>query len=426
MPDHSRHSTHHSNNHTGPGSARDEAVITAEVMIVGAGIVGSALACALAQAGISVAIVEAQSLCSDWPSSKDTIDGYDARVSALTAGSQRFLQDLEVWGDIESQRLSPYRQMQVWDADGTGSIGFDCEDINQPLLGHIVENRITATALLRKAEHSDQVRIITAARLADLESLSSGYRLELEDGRVLQTALLIAADGANSRVRQLAGFATREWDYGHHAIVTTVQTSKSHQQTAWQRFMPEGPLAFLPLSSADGSQHFCSIVWSALPAYAENLMACDDGEFAAQLGAAFEYRLGSIEAINRRFSFPLRQRHAEDYIQPGLVLVGDAAHSIHPLAGQGVNLGLMDAQVLAEELVRARQRELPIGDLSVLQRYQRRRKAANLTMMATMEGFKRLFEQPALPVRWLRNTGMRWLDRAAPLKHKVMKQAMGL
>lgn len=420
MPDNHRHN---SNRATDTDRA---AVITAEVMIVGAGIVGTALACALAQSGISVAIIEAQPLSSDWPPSSDTIDGYDARVSALTVASQHFLQALDVWSDIESQRLSPYRQMQVWDAQGTGSIGFDCEEINQPVLGHIVENRITATALLRKAECSEYVRIITAARLADLEPLATGYRLVLEDGRILQTPLLIAADGANSRIRQLAGFTTREWDYGHHAIVTTVQTENPHQQTAWQRFLPEGPLAFLPLSSADGSQHFCSIVWSALPGYAENLLACDDHEFAVQLGAAFEHRLGNIEAVNCRFSFPLRQRHAQDYIQPGLVLVGDAAHSIHPLAGQGVNLGLMDVQVLAEEIVRARRRDLPVGDLSVLQRYQRRRKAANLTMMATMEGFKRLFEHPALPVRWLRNTGMHWLDRAAPLKRKVMKQAMGL
>jgi 2-octaprenylphenol hydroxylase len=155
-------------------------------------------------------------------------------------------------------------------------------------------------------------------------------------------------------------------------------------------------------------------------------MALDDRAFAEQLGQAFEHRLGAVLEVARRFSFPLRQRHARDYVQEGLALVGDAAHTIHPLAGQGINLGLLDVQVLAEELLRARERELPLAGLAVLQRYQRRRKAHNLAMMAAMEGFKRLFAQPALPLRWARNTGMRWLDQAAPLKHQIMKKAMGL
>lgn len=397
---------------------------TYDVIIVGAGIAGSALACALGGSGLSVAVVEAQSLSAQWPPLETAIDGYDARVSALTVASQQFLNSLGVWQAVAERRISPYRHMQVWDAEGTGSIEFNAEEINQPLLGHIVENRLLVAALLaRLAQHSN-VEMLSPLRVASMPHGDGSRRLQMDDGRVLQATLIVAADGANSRIRELAGIATTEWDYEQHALVATVKTAQPHGQTARQRFLPEGPLAFLPLSGGD--DHYCSIVWSAVPAFAENLMALDDSDFAAQLAAAFEHRLGMVEAVSRRFSFPLRQRHARDYVQAGLVLVGDAAHTIHPLAGQGINLGLLDVQVLAEELLRARSRQLSIAEPMALARYQRRRKANNLAMMAAMEGFKRLFAESALPVRWARNAGMRWLDRAAPVKRRIMREAMGL
>ena len=397
---------------------------TYDVIIVGAGIAGSALACALGGSGLSVAVVEAQSLSAQWPPLETAIDGYDARVSALTVASQQFLDSLGVWQAVAERRISPYRHMQVWDAEGTGSIEFNAEEINQPLLGHIAENRLLVAALLaRLAQHSN-VEMLSPLRVASMPHGDGSRRLQMDDGRVLQATLIVAADGANSRIRELAGIATTEWDYEQHALVATVKTAQPHGQTARQRFLPEGPLAFLPLSGGD--DHYCSIVWSAVPAFAENLMALDDSDFAAQLAAAFEHRLGMVEAVSRRFSFPLRQRHARDYVQAGLVLVGDAAHTIHPLAGQGINLGLLDVQVLAEELLRARSRQLSIAEPMALARYQRRRKANNLAMMAAMEGFKRLFAESALPVRWARNAGMRWLDKAAPVKRRIMREAMGL
>ena len=296
-------------------------------------------------------------------------------------------------------------------------------------LGHIVENSITSSALVECLQHQSNIEVIAPAKLQGVSSTAAtpyGYTLTLDDGRVLQSALVVAADGANSKVRRLLDIEMREWDYDHQAIVCTVATEKSHQHTARQRFLPEGPLAFLPLADASNGQQYCSIVWSAIPEYAEELMQMDDQHFSAALGRAFEHTLGDITSVSRRLSFPLRQRHAVDYVKPGLALVGDAAHTIHPLAGQGVNLGLMDVKVLSEELLRARRRQLDIGSQLVLGRYQRRRKAANLGMMAGMEGFKRLFERPSLPVRWARNTGMRWLDKALPLKHQVMRRAMGL
>ena len=219
---------------------------------------------------------------------------------------------------------------------------------------------------------------------------------------------------------------TREWDYRQQAIVCTVKTQHSHRATAWQSFLSSGPLAFLPLRSAAGDDHHCSIVWSADTARAEQLMALDDQAFAEALERGLESRLGKIEFVDKRHAFPLRQRHARDYTQPGLALVGDAAHSIHPLAGQGVNLGLLDAAVLAEEILRAGERQVDLYDPSLLQRYQRRRAANNLGMMALMEGFKRLFGETALPVRWLRNVGMSMVDSAGPAKNLIAEQAMGL
>jgi 2-octaprenylphenol hydroxylase len=398
-----------------------------DIVIVGAGIVGSALACTLAKSSFNIAIVEAQEGVIETGDQPDNVDGFDARVSAITIASQQLLEEIGAWQIISEGRLSPYRHMHVWDAEGTGSIDFDADDINQQVLGHIVENSVTAGALTQCMNRQANLHRIAPATLEEIEPLSSGaYQLTLADGRRLQTSLLVAADGANSKIRSLEHIAMREWDYDHHAIVATVKTESCHGQTARQRFLPEGPLAFLPLSSEQDDAYYCSIVWSAIPQYADNLMSLNDDEFSEALAAAFEYQLGSISAVSRRFSFPLRQRHAVDYVKPGLVLVGDAAHTIHPLAGQGVNLGLMDVKALSEELLRSQQRGLNPGSIAVLERYQRRRKGANLTMMAGMEGLKRLFSETALPIRWARNSGLRWLDKSKLLKRQIMKQAMGL
>jgi|TARA_B110000977_G_scaffold193948_1_gene269706 2-octaprenylphenol hydroxylase len=398
-----------------------------DIVIVGAGIVGSALACALAKSSFNIAIIEAQERVIDRNEQATSVDGFDVRVSAITIASQQLLEDIGAWEIIAENRLSPYRHMHVWDAEGTGSIDFDADDINQLALGHIVENKVTADALTQCMNRQTNLHRIVPAILEEIEPLQNGaYLLTLGDGRQLQTSLLVAADGANSKVRALEHIAMREWDYNHHAIVATVKTELSHGHTARQRFLPEGPLAFLPLSSAQDDTHYCSIVWSAIPSYAENLMSLTDDEFTEALAAAFEYQLGSISAVSRRFSFPLRQRHVVDYIKPGLALVGDAAHTIHPLAGQGVNLGLMDIKTLSEELLRSQQRGLNPGSIAVLERYQRRRKGANLAMMAGMDGLKRLFSETTLPVRWARNSGLRWLDKSKMLKRQIMKRAMGL
>ena len=403
-----------------------------DLIIVGAGLVGGALACALGEqvsnTRINIALVDAQPLHTDPPVYDGSINDFDPRVSALTIASQELLKKIAVWDLMVEGRISPYNNMHVWDAEGTGEIHFDAKDINQSALGYIVENKNTLLALAKRIQQQKNIQVIAPAKVVALKDEEKLKTLVLEDGTELMAPLIVAADGANSPVRTMANFETREWNYNHQAIVCTVEIENSHQQTAWQRFLPEGPLAFLPLSMSEKNEdkNFCSIVWSAVPSYAENLMALSEADFNHALGRAFENKLGDVKATSKRFSFPLRQRHAVDYVKSGLVLIGDAAHSIHPLAGQGVNLGLLDVQVLAEEILRAEQRQLNLGDLHVLQRYQRRRKGDNLAMMAAMDGFKKLFEEPALPIRWLRNTGMSFLDRQSTLKHSIMRKAMGL
>nr|WP_187669325.1 2-octaprenyl-3-methyl-6-methoxy-1,4-benzoquinol hydroxylase [Pseudomonas carbonaria] len=393
----------------------------ADLVIVGAGMVGASLALALEHSGLEILVVDGGPLS---VKPFDATAPFEPRVSALSAASQRILERVGAWDGIAARRASPYAEMQVWDGSGTGSIHFSAASVHAETLGHIVENRVVQDALLERLHDSD-LGLVGGARLEQLRHSGDDWLLGLSDGRQIRTPLLVAADGANSAVRRLAGCATREWDYLHHAIVTSVRCAEEHRRTAWQRFTDDGPLAFLPLER-DGDRHWCSIVWSVTPDEAERLMALDDDAFRAALGRAFEYRLGEIEAVDPRLCIPLRQRHAKRYIEAGLALIGDAAHSIHPLAGQGVNLGFLDAAVLAEVLLHALGRGERLAEPRVLSRYERRRMPHNLAMMAAMEGFERLFQADPLPVRWLRNAGLDWVDGLPEAKAMFVRQALGL
>lgn len=396
-----------------------------DIAIVGAGLAGTALAAALGGSELRVALLEAQPLTLAWPQLADDVGNFDVRVSALTEASREWLDQLGAWPLVAAQRLAAYRHMHVWDGEGTGSIDFDAAAVNEPALGHILENRLLQIALLHCVAKHRNVQVLNPVQVTGFARAADRIDIALADGRSLRTELLVAADGANSRVREWVGFDMREWDYGHHALVATVATELPHERTARQIFRREGPLAFLPLPDSANSQRFSSIVWSTLPAEAQELLALDDDTFRARLGQAFEDRLGAIAATSRRFAFPLRARHASDYTAPGVALIGDAAHTIHPLAGQGINLGFLDAQALAEEILRATRRGLRAADPSVLARYQRQRKGDNLGTLAAMEGFKRLFGATDLPTRLLRNAGLGWVDRSAPLKRLLIRRAMG-
>lgn len=405
-----------------------------DIAIVGGGMVGAALACALAKTGLRTGLFDQASFDAAKLPCNTPEPLFDPRVSAIAPASQSFLSELGAWQVTEKVRVSPYTDMVVWDADGTGSIHFSAADIHEQYLGHIVENSAIVMGLYQRLEQLDNVTVVSPVSVENFEYLpetpSAGIVLTTSDGNSYSATLLVGADGPQSRVRQLANFTTREWDYHHHAIVTTVRTELPHKGTALQRFMETGPLAFLPLVNTSTpeqeQQHYCSIVWSTLTDQAAELMELDDAQFADTLAHAIEHRLGKIEWLDRRYSFPLRQRHAVDYVKPNIALVGDAAHTIHPLAGQGVNLGFMDARALAHEVHSAVRRQRPVGDFAILRRYQRARKGHNLGMMGAMEGFKRLFAEDALPVRWLRNTGMSGIDRMGFVKNRLMRQAMGV
>ena len=394
----------------------------ADLIIVGAGMVGSTLALALEGCGLDIVVLDASSL---EVVEFDPQCSFEPRVSALSAASQRILQRVGAWPGIAARRASPYTDMHVWDGSGTGQIHFSAETVHAEVLGHIVENRVVQDALLDAMQRRGGLQLIGEACLDQLAHTADGWQLTLADGRELRTPLLIAADGANSAIRRLAGCETREWDYLHQAIVTSVRCSEPHQRTAWQRFTDDGPLAFLPLER-DGDRHWCSIVWSATEAEARRLMALDDESFRAALGRAFEQRLGEVLEVDPRLCIPLRQRHAKRYVQPGLALIGDAAHTIHPLAGQGVNLGLLDAAVLAEVIKAAVARGERVADVQVLSRFERRRMPHNLAMMAAMEGFERLFQADPLPLRWLRNTGLKAVQALPEAKALFVRQALGL
>ena len=336
-----------------------------------------------------------------------------------------------VWEDVVKLRACPYFDMEVWDGDGTADIHFDCAEIYSDNLGHIVENSVLLSQLQQRLLRNKQVDYRSGCKVVNLEvgeannGVTRRGTLTLSNGETLRASLVVAADGAKSPLRTMAGIATREWDYRQSAIVTSVRHEQSHQFTAWQRFSTDGPLAFLPLSRDGQEAHWSSIVWSLDTPVADANMQLDDQAFAAELQRAFESRLGPITEVDRRHCIALRQCHARRYYHDAVVLVGDAAHSIHPLAGQGANLGFYDAQTLAEEAGRALARGLSLADLSIRQRYERQRKPHNLAAMAAMEGFKRLFGSRALPLRLLRNEGLRQVNRLPWLKDQFAKFASG-
>ncbi len=399
-----------------------------DVIIVGAGMVGATLACALGNSALRVVLLEAK----PWPPEVTAHDEVDLRVSAITHASQRVFSAVGVWPGMMARRMGAFREMHVWDTGNAnahvynGEIHFDSAEIGENTLGYIVENRIIQAALLERLRTFDNMTLLCPASVISITTAAESVQVGLTEGRLLTARLIVGADGAHSNVRQLAGITTHGWSYAQKGVVATVQTELPHRDTAWQRFLPSGPLAFLPLH--DGR---CSIVWSTTPEHADALVAMNETAFLVALDHAFASHLGGqlgkmIASPGPRAAFPLSLQHATAYTAPRLALIGDAAHTLHPLAGQGVNLGVLDAATLAEVLLDARRFGKDIGAHGTLRRYERWRKGDNLAMLAVMDGFKRLFSNDFVPLHWLRNSGLRLVHRATPVKNLIMRHAMGL
>ncbi len=400
-------------------SLTDTQTITADIAVVGAGMVGAAAALGFANNGFDVALIEVRP-----PEFEFCAEHVDNRVSAITRASQKLLQKLGVWQAVTEMRACPYERMHVWDAGGEGSIHFDAADLGEAALGYIVENSVIQQALWQKLQQHPQVQLLCPQQVVALARTDGNSRLSLQSGMTVQADLVVAADGRSSPLRDMLEIKTRGWAYDQHALVATVTTQNGHNSTAWQRFLPDGPLAFLPLNTS--ADKCCSIVWSTSPEKAKAYSELAADEFLQELTQASEGRLGQMLEVESRAVFPLELRHAEDYIREGFVLVGDAAHAIHPLAGQGVNLGFLDVDALLDIVSRARSQSRNPGGLHTLRQYERCRKGSNLVMLGAMDMFKRLFSNRLAPLAMLRNRGLSFVDQLGPLKNFFARYAMGL
>ncbi|KJY77022.1 oxidoreductase [Vibrio coralliilyticus] len=387
-----------------------------DIAIVGGGMVGLALAAAFKETDLRIAVIESRV-----PDS-ELADLPDVRVSALSRSSENILRNLGAWNGIVERRAAPYSAMEVWEQDSFARIEFDAQKLAQPDLGHIVENRVIQLSLLEQVKKQSNVSLFMPAQCSSMAVGESEAWLTLDNGHALTAKLVVGADGANSWVRKQQDIPLTHWDYGHSAVVANIWTAETHDRVARQIFTPQGPLAFLPM----GESNMSSIVWSTEPNRAESLVAMSDEEFNKSLTAEFDARLGLCEAVGQRFAFPLKMRYARDFAVERVALVGDAAHTIHPLAGQGVNLGLLDAASLAQEVMTLWRKGEDIGTKRNLRSYERWRKSEAAKMIAAMQGFKDLFAGDNPAKKLARGIGMALVGQLPGAKDEIMKRALGL
>jgi len=384
-----------------------------DVAIVGGGMVGAALASGLAQHGFQVAVLE-QETPAEFVAGSDP----DVRISAIGAASAALLKQLDVWPAVLAMRTVPYRKLETWEWQ-TAAVNFDAESLGLPELGFMVENSVLQQALWQRLQQQP-VQLLCPARLRDLQSENGGWQLTLDNGEQLHARLVVGADGANSQVRQLAGIGIHGWNYAQSCMLISVRCEHDAGDTTWQQFTPDGPRAFLPLFD-----RWASLVWYDSPARIRQLQAMSMPQLQKEIQAHFPPRVGRVTPVAAG-SFPLVRRHATRYVLPGLALVGDAAHTINPLAGQGVNLGYRDVDALIEVLSESRLRAEDWASAAVLQRYQRKRLKDNLLMQSGMDLFYFAFSNQSAPLKVLRNLGLIVAQHSGVLKRQALRYALGL
>ena len=385
-----------------------------DIVICGGGMIGAALATQLAPHGFSIALVEAKV-----PAAYDLSQNFDLRISALSPKSALVMQQCKAWDILQGMRLCPYKRMRVWEVAGFGDLTFSANQVGVPELGHIVENRLVQLSLWQALEDNDKVDIICPASPESFHRDGKVMRLDLDTGQSISARLIVGADGAQSKVRQEFGIGVNRGQYQQACLVASVNTELGQQDITWQRFVNTGPQAFLPLLGQHGS-----VVWYHQVDQARALSNLSHGDLANEIMAQFPPQLGKIE-VTAQASFGLQKQHAQSYCAEGMVLVGDAAHVINPLAGQGVNLGFQDVACLASVLADARSKGEDWSTKGVLKRYQKQRKLANSLMLHSMDAFHHGFSQTNTKTKWLRNLAL--ASAKIPLiKQRVVRYAMGI
>lgn len=381
-----------------------------DVAVIGGGMVGGALALGLAQNGFSVVVLDKAP-----PPAFDPTAQPDVRISAISAASVQLLRSLGVWDAVLAMRAHPWRRLETWEWQ-TAHVVFDAAELKLPNLGYMVENNVLQLALWQALEAHPQVTLLHGSALKEIH----GQHLHLADDTEIVARLVVGADGAQSKVRQLAGIGVHGWQYPQSCMLITVKSENEPGDSTWQQFTPTGPRAYLPLYD-----NWASLVWYDTPARIRQLQSLSMTQLQREISAHFPERLGNVTPVAAG-AFPLTRRHALQYVQPGLVLVGDAAHTIHPLAGQGVNLGYRDVDALLDVLANARSVGEDWASLPVLERYQSRRRVDNLLMQSGMDLFYAGFSNDLGPLRILRNVGLMAAQRAGVLKRQALKYALGL
>lgn len=390
-----------------------------DIVIVGAAIAGLTLACHLVDKGLRIAILNKNDQHALAKSASSLAS--PPRVIAITLGSQQLLEKLQVWQRLEIEQLAPFRSLQVWEPAKEENLFFDSAELGQATLGYILRNQDLQDALSAQVKTDENMTWFSSDALIDMVHEADQMRLTLASGVSIITSLVVGADGMHSSVRQLAGLQVKASDYEQSALIATVRTELAHGEIARQIFLPTGPLAFLPLANP----YHCSIVWSTTPEEARRLKSIPDPLFCSELAQVFEQRLGDIESTSPRLSFSLKTQEAERYIKSGIALIGDAAHVIHPLAGQGANLGMADADCLAKIILAAKLKQRSFSALHTLRAYERQRRFQNRLMNSSVDGVKYLFATKNPLLLKTRQFGLSALNKIPTLKNVIARYAMG-